>query len=103
MSGVKLCVPVQTANEFSDVFPQLYFAMTLTSVSEVVCCPQWLYCQHGPAWKLQKLPDIQVTSFLLPQGIKKKKKELLQSHQKIEILHLFKSFLDKCIKSAHES
>lgn len=24
-------------------------AVTLTSVLEPVCCPQWLYCQHGPA------------------------------------------------------
>lgn len=48
-SGVKLHVPAQTANELSDVFPQLYFDVTLTSASEAVCCPQWLYCQHGPA------------------------------------------------------
>lgn len=49
MSGTKLSVPAQTASELSDVFPQLYFDVTLTSVSAAVCCPQWLYCQHGPA------------------------------------------------------
>lgn len=49
MSGVKSQVPDQIADELSDVFPQLYFDVTLTSASEAVCCPQWLYCRHGPA------------------------------------------------------
>lgn len=49
MSGAKSCIPTQTQNELSDVCLQLYFAVTLTSVLEAVCCPQWLYCWHGPA------------------------------------------------------
>lgn len=82
--------------------PRGNIAVTLTSVLEAVCCLQWLYCQHGPAWKLQKLPDIQVTSFLLPQE-KKEKKETTSESSKDTDFDLFNSYLDKYSKSAQGS
>lgn len=85
---------------YSQMFAFSSILLTLTSLLEAVCWPQWLHCQHGPAWKLQKLPDIQVTYFLLPQ---EKKRELLQNHQKTDNLHLFNSCLDKYSKSAQGS